>query len=77
MSWRRGRAGDAVSEIHVMVKLHRHAKRRCKERGATAAEVIETVTSGAAKPSKLNRTMFSRTFRFGNVAGDVLCQEED
>ena len=49
----------------MAIRLHPLAKRRLAERGATEAEVIATVSQGAAFPAKLGRTGFRRNFPFG------------
>ncbi len=46
------------------VKLHPHAQARLVERGATEAEVIATVQSGATFPAQLGRTRFRQNFAF-------------
>ena len=50
-----------------MVRLHPHAKQRCRERGATPAEVIDTVLRGGCKPAKFGRMLFVHRFPFGKV----------
>ncbi len=49
------------------VELHPHAKSRLIERGATEAEVIETVREGERFPAKYGRTGFRRNFPFNGV----------
>ncbi len=49
------------------VRLHPHARTRLDERGATEAEVIETVLKGERFPAKYGRTGFRRNFHFDNV----------
>ena len=49
------------------VALHPHAKSRLIERGATEAEVIETVREGERFPAKYGRTGFRRNFPFNGV----------
>jgi len=46
------------------VTLHPHARTRLVERGATEAEVIETVRKGERFPAKYGRTGFRRNFPF-------------
>jgi hypothetical protein len=49
------------------VSLHPHARMRLAERGATEAEVIETVRRGECFPAKYGRTGFRRNFSFNGV----------
>jgi len=49
------------------VTLHPHARTRLIERGATEAEVIETVRQGEQFPAKFGRTGFRRNFPFNGV----------
>ena len=46
------------------VTLHPHALSRLVERGATEAEVIETVREGERFPAKYGRTGFRRNYHF-------------
>jgi len=46
------------------VRLHRHARERIAERGATEAEVVATVRGGERSAAKLGRTAFRRNFPF-------------
>jgi hypothetical protein len=46
------------------VALHPHAKMRLAERGATEAEVIETVREGQRFSAKYGRMGFRRDFPF-------------
>lgn len=46
------------------VRLHPHARMRLAERGASEAEVIETVREGERFPAKFGRTGFRRDFAF-------------
>jgi len=46
------------------IALHPHARVRLVERGATEAEVIETVREGERFPAKYGRTGFRRNFPF-------------
>lgn len=48
----------------MTVRLHRHAKERLSERGATEEEVIATVQTGERFPAKFGRTGFRRNFLF-------------
>ena len=47
------------------VELHPHARERLAERGASEAEVIETVLEGERFPAKFRRAGFRRNFAFG------------
>ena len=49
------------------VTLHPHARLRLAERGATEAEVIETVRHGDRFAAKFGRTGFRRSFPFGGT----------
>ena len=49
------------------ITLHPHAQTRLVERGATEAEVIETVRGGERFPAKFGRTGFRRNFPFNAV----------
>jgi hypothetical protein len=49
------------------VTLHPHARTRLAERGATEAEVIETVRGGERFPAKFGRSGFRRNFPFNGV----------
>ena len=46
------------------VELHAHARERLVERGATEAEVVETVRQGERFAANFGRTGFRRNFRF-------------
>jgi Domain of unknown function (DUF4258) len=46
------------------VRLHRHARERLTERGATESEVIATVESGECFPAKYGRMGYRRNFAF-------------
>jgi len=48
----------------MTVRLHRHAKERLSERGATEEEVIATVQTGERFLVKFGRTGFRRNFPF-------------
>ena len=50
-----------------MIKLHPHAQDRLLERGATTAEVTETVERGESFPAKYGRTGFRRNFTYNNT----------
>jgi len=51
----------------VAIRLHPHGEERCKERGATVAEVVATVEQGETFPAKYGRTGFRRNFAFENT----------
>jgi hypothetical protein len=51
----------------MKVVLHPHARARLVERGATEAEVIETVQLGKRFPAKFGRTGFRRRFPFHDL----------
>ena len=46
------------------VRLSRHAKQQCVERGATPDEVREAVEKGARQPAKLGRELCRFNFPF-------------
>ena len=48
----------------MTVRIHPHALQRMRERGATAAQVRQTVVSGAFAAAKFGRTRFRHTFAF-------------
>jgi len=48
----------------MSVELHPHARERLGERGATEAEIIDTVLSGNPFPAKFGRTGFRKTFPY-------------
>ena len=48
----------------MRISIHPHARLRMSERGATAAEVKETVARGASTPAKFGRTQFRLAFAF-------------
>lgn len=49
------------------VELHPHAIGRMPERGATEAEIIDTVLTGERCPVKFGRMGFRKTFRYDAV----------
>jgi hypothetical protein len=49
------------------IRLHPHARTRIVERGATEAEVVETVRDGERFSAKFGRMGFRRNFSFGGV----------
>ena len=49
------------------VELHPHASERLGERGATQAEVIDTVLHGEHFPAKFNRMGFRKVFAYNAV----------
>lgn len=46
------------------VRLTRHAKEQCAERGATLAEVQETVLRGTREPAKKGRLLCKYNFSY-------------
>ncbi len=48
----------------MVIRLHPHARERMAERGATEAEVIETVQAGESVPTRLGRIAFRRNFPY-------------
>ncbi len=48
----------------MKVKMHAHAAQRISERGATTAEVVNTVQTGSKVPAKFSRTLFSKRFPY-------------
>lgn len=52
------------------LELHPHASERLSERGATQAEVIETVLHGERFPAKFNRIGFRKVFAYGGIWRD-------
>lgn len=55
---------EDASGGEILVRLHPHARMRLPERGASEAEVVETVREGAQFAAKLGRTGFRRTFLY-------------
>ena len=51
----------------MQVELHPHASERLGERGATPAEVIDTVLHGERFPAKFNRIGFRKVFAYNAV----------
>ena len=51
----------------MTVRFHAHALQRMRERGATRAEVVETVQTGRTAPAKFGRSRFRKQFRFGST----------
>jgi hypothetical protein len=49
------------------VEFHPHASERLGERGATQAEVIDTVLHGEHFPAKFNRMGFRKVFAYNAV----------
>ena len=47
-----------------IIQIHSHARQRMRERGATAAQVRQTVLKGNATPAKFGRTEFRKVFAF-------------
>jgi hypothetical protein len=51
----------------MLVELHPHASERLAERGATPAEVIDTVLHGERFPAQFNRMGFRKVFAYNAV----------
>ena len=49
----------------MKIQIHPHAAQRIRERGATVAQVRETVTKGDQSVAKFGRMKFRRVFAFG------------
>ena len=54
----------------MQVELHPHASERLGERGATPAEVIDTVLHGERFPAKFNRMGFRKVFVYDGIWRD-------
>jgi hypothetical protein len=48
----------------MKIRIHPHAAQRIRERGATVAQVRETVAHGRRSAAKFGRTKFRRVFAF-------------
>ncbi len=51
----------------MTVKVHPHARKRMRERGASENEVMKTVETGERFPAKFGRSGFRRNFVFDGV----------
>ncbi|MDQ3397983.1 MAG: DUF4258 domain-containing protein [Deinococcota bacterium] len=51
------------------VRLTKHAREQCIERGASEAEVVEAVTQGAREVAKQGRDMYRLNLAFGKSWG--------
>lgn len=51
----------------MSIAIHAHARERMAERGATEAEVVETVQGGEEFPAKFGRSGFRRNFSFDGI----------
>ena len=60
-----------------MVGLHRHARERMDERGATEEEVRATVEQGEPFPAKFGRTDFHETFGLTNTGTATVSNQTD
>jgi hypothetical protein len=49
------------------VRLTRHARLPCGERGATEAEVCQAIAEGTREPAKMGRVQFRYNFTFGKT----------
>lgn len=47
------------------IRLSRHAREQCLERGATAAEVRHAIEHGSREPAKGDRDLYRFNFAFG------------
>ena len=59
------------------IELHPHARERLEERGATEAEVFETVVSGRQFSAKFGRMGFRKTFVYGKIWRNRLYASKD
>ncbi len=48
----------------MAIHIHRHARQRMVERGASESEVLATVESGEQFPARFGRVGFRRNFAF-------------
>jgi hypothetical protein len=48
------------------IKISKHAYQQMIERGATEAEVIETVSTGRTAPAKQNRLGYRKNFQYND-----------
>ncbi|MGL5874248.1 MAG: DUF4258 domain-containing protein [Xenococcaceae cyanobacterium] len=46
------------------IRLTRHAREQCFERGTNEAEVIESIRRGTRKPAKANRYRYQTNFQY-------------
>jgi hypothetical protein len=49
------------------IRLTRHARQQCRERGATEAEVRRAIIQGSRSPAKSGREICRFNFRFGRT----------
>jgi hypothetical protein len=49
----------------MTIRLHPHARSRLASRGATEAEIVQTVETGRRSPARFDRTRFRRDFPYG------------
>lgn len=49
------------------IRLTKHARDQCKERGATEAEVCHAIEHGLREPAKLGRELSRFNFDFGQT----------
>ena len=47
------------------IRLTKHAREQCVERGATESEIVEAIRKGACEPAKHGREMCRYNFTFG------------
>ena len=48
----------------MIIRIHRHARQRMWERGATAKQIRQTIGAGRSVPAKFGRTRFTHVFSF-------------
>ena len=49
------------------VRLTKHARQQCQDRGANEAEVVQAVQQGTREPAKLGRELCRYNFAFGGT----------
>jgi hypothetical protein len=50
-----------------LVRLTKHARQQCIDRGATEAEVVQAVRQGTREPAKHGRELCRYNFAFGQI----------
>jgi hypothetical protein len=75
-----------VIRDRLRIVLHPHAIERAEERGATEAEIVDTIRTGERFPAKRGRSAFRRNVavetvwrgrRYANKQIEVIAVEED
>ena len=51
----------------MKIRLHRHARARLQERGATEEEIVATIEGGERFPAKFGRVGFRRNFVYNST----------